>query len=207
MRAIALACLPFAALVLSFAGASAAPQFPKGASALEATLLAKQTADGRAFILDEAQQEASGRFLSEEMPRNAARKFGASGSEVSEMAFLVLMQAARDSDANVSELVTGVQSADASRQDERQQSMQSDGIAGSQQAQLSTSQRVAEQAQGSTFISLLPSKDGSDPIASALTPSATPVPATTMNLQDAMDRESQIEDLLNQAMRRVTQPG
>jgi hypothetical protein len=115
------------------------------------------------------------------------------------------MQAARAADANVNELVGGVQAADASRQDIRQQEMTSNEIAGAQNAQLSTSERTAEKEQGSAFLSLLPSSDGENHITSALRPSATPVPQSTMNLQDAMDRESQIEDLLSQAMKRVNQ--
>jgi len=206
MRRLGLVCLPFCGLLFVVSPVVAAPQFPSGALALETQLLTKQTADGKAFINAEAVNEASGHFISEDMSRSAARKFGASGSEVSEVAFLILMQAERAADANVNELVGGVQAADASRQDIRQQEMTNNGIAGSQNAQLSTSERTAEKEQGSAFLSLLPSSDGSNKITNALTPHAAPAPTTTMNLQDAMDRESQIEDLLNQAMKRVTQP-
>jgi hypothetical protein len=206
MRRFGLVCLPLCGMLFVMSSAIASPQFPSGALALETQLLTKQTADGKAFISTEAGNEATGHFISEDMPRSAARKFGASGSEVSEVAFLILMQAARDADANVNELVGGVQSAEASRQDVRQQEMTSTGIAGAQNAQLSTSERTAEKEQGSAFLSLLPSSDGSNKISEALTPHAGPAPTTTMNLQDAMDRESQIEDLLNQAMKRVTQP-
>jgi hypothetical protein len=205
MRGRGFVGLPLCGLLFAIFPAAAAPQFPSGALALENQLLSRQTEDGKAFINAEAVNEATGHFISEDMPRSAARKFGASGSEVSEVAFLILMQAARAADANVNELVGGVQAADASRQDIRQQEMTSNEIAGAQNAQLSTSERTAEKEQGSAFLSLLPSNDGENHITSALRPSATPVPQSTMNLQDAMDRESQIEDLLSQAMKRVNQ--
>jgi hypothetical protein len=179
--------------------AQASPQFPAGAPSLESQLLAAQGPEARDWIKDEAQREATSRILSEETPRNAARKFGATGSDVSKMAFLVLMAASRAADANVANLVSGVQSDDASRQDLREAQATDNVIAGSQHDQLSGGEQTAEQAQGHAFLSLLPSDDaGTKPVSS--------VPAPTMNLQDAMDRQNQIEDLLNQAMKRVTQP-
>jgi hypothetical protein len=186
MRVFALGL--FAASI-SFAGlsqAEAAPQFPKGAVALEKQLMAAQSQEAKDFIKDEAEHEAASRILSEETPRNAARKFGSAGNEVSAMAFLVLMQASRDADLNVSELVSGVQSADASREDIRQQAMTNSGIAGSQQAQPT---------------------NGENPIENALKPANDVVAAPPMSLQDAMDRQNQIDDLLVAAMKRITPPG
>ena len=113
-------------------GAAAAPQFPKGAAALETQLLAAESAEARTWIKDEAQHEATMRFVDEQTPRNAARKFGATGSDVSKLAFLVLMEAARAADANVSDLVSGVQAAGASRQDQRQAQAADNVIAGAQ---------------------------------------------------------------------------
>ncbi len=207
MRVFVLGCLAASVLALGLSQAGATPLFPRGAVALETQLMATQNADAKAFIKDEASHEAETRILSEEMPRNAARKFGSTGNDVSAMAFLVLMQAARDADENVTELVRGVQSADASREDVRQQAMTSNGIAGSQQAQLSSGSQTAQQAQGHAFVSLLPTSSGDNAIEKALTPSSEAVVLPSMSLQEAMDRQNQIDDLLAAAMKRVTQPG
>ncbi|HEY2035147.1 MAG TPA: hypothetical protein VGH02_15815 [Rhizomicrobium sp.] len=201
MRVLTAFCLAF----LNFAGlsapANAMPQYPKGALVLEAQLLAKQTTDAKAWIKDEGAQEAVGQFLSDETARNAARKYGASGPDVSVLAFLVLMEAARDADSNVYTLVNGVQAEGASRADQRQAALTSSGIANAQQAQLSSGLQSAQQNQGNAFVPLA-SSDGSNPVRDARNASAV-IPAPSMNLQDAMDRESRVEDLLVNAMKRV----
>jgi hypothetical protein len=198
--------LCFTAIFLSgamAAGAAASPQFPKGAQALETQLLAAESPDAKAWIKDEAEREATTHVVDDETPRNAARKFGATGSDVSKLAFLVLMQASRAVDSNVSTLVTGVQVDAASRQDVRQAQAADNVIAGTQQSQLSSGEQTAQQAQGHAFLSLLPEDSDDNPVAVAKRGS---VPATTMNLQDAMDRENQIDDLLDKAMKQVTNP-
>lgn len=204
MRVLTLFCLAFFAAAALGSQASATPQYPKGALALEAQLLARQTADAKAWIKDEGAQEAVGQFLSDETARNAARKYGASGSDVSALAFLVLMEAARAADANVYTLVNGVQAAGASRVDQRQQAMTNNGIAGSQQAQLSGGLQSAQQNQPNTFVPLA-STNGGNPVSDARNASAV-IPPPSMNLQDAMDRESKVEDLLAVAMKRISQP-
>jgi hypothetical protein len=190
------------ALAVCGTAANATPMYPKGALDLEAKLLATQTADAKAWIKAEGADEASGQFLSEEMPRNAARKYGATGSEVSTLAFLVLMEAARAADANVYTLVNGVQAAGASRQDQRQAALASGGIADAQQAQFSSGTQTANSQQGHAFVSLLPSE--SNPVRDARNASAY-IPPPSMTLQDAMDRESKVEDLLASAMKNVRQ--
>ncbi|HEY5337976.1 MAG TPA: hypothetical protein VIJ85_07230 [Rhizomicrobium sp.] len=191
------------AAATSFA-ALGAPLYPQGAVALESQLIAAQSADAKAWIKDEAGREATLHNVNEETPRNAARKFGATGSDVSKLAFLVLMEASRTADANVANLVNGVQGASASRQDIRQAQMNDNVIAGAQQGQRSGGEQTAEQAQGQAFLSLLPENSDDNPIAQAKRAQA--VPAPTMTLQDAMDRQNQIEDLLKVAMTNVTQP-
>jgi hypothetical protein len=201
MRLFAVAMIGLATMLAS--GVQAAPAFPDGAKALEIQLLANETPDIREWIKDEAQREATTRFVDEETPRNAARKNGAIGSEVSKLAFLVLMEAARAADANVSALVTGVEADAASRQDIRQAQATDNVIAGTQQSQLSGGQQMAGQAQGHAFIPLM-STDDDNPVDRVKHANAAPPP--TMNLQDAMDRENQIDDLLEQAMKQVTNP-
>jgi hypothetical protein len=203
MRVLSSFCLALLTAVAFSSAAIAAPVYPKGALALETQLLAGQTAETQAWIKDEAEQEATGRFLSGEMSRNAARKFGASGSEVSTLSFLVLMETARMADANVYALVNGVQAAGASRIDQRQQTLTNSGIAGAQQAQLSGGLQSAQQNQGNAFLPLA-STDGSNPVRDARDASSV-IPPPSMNLQDAMDRESKAEELLSDAMKRVSQ--
>jgi len=192
-------------LVAALAGnASAAPRYPNGALALESKLLASQSDETKVWIKDEAAREATSRFVSADTPRNAARKNGSMGSDVSVMAFLILMQTARDADDNVSQIVNGVQSVGASRQDVRQQQMANSDISGAQQSQMSGGLQEAQQAQGTAMISLLPS-DQPNPIAAARAPKA--VPPLSMSLQDAMDQQGLIEDLLADAYKRANQPG
>jgi hypothetical protein len=204
MRGLSSFCLALLMAAAFGSSANATPVYPKGALELETQLLAKQTPDAKAWIKAEAGQEATGHFISEEMPRNAARKFGASGSDVSTLAFLVLMEAAREADANVYILVTGVQAASASRNDARQRALTSNGISNAQQAQLSGGQQSAQQNQGSAFIPLA-SSTGENPVRDARNASSV-IPAPTMTLQDAMDRESKVEDLLDDAMKRMGPP-
>lgn len=198
-------CLTFVASVAIAGIASATPNYPKGALELEQKLLAQQSADTKAWIKDEGEHEASGQFLSSETARNAARKFGVSGSQVSTLAFLVLMEAARVADNNVYALAVNAQAANASRADARQAALTSTGIASAQQAQLSGGLQSAQQNQGSAFVPLA-STEGSNPVAQARATSAA-IPPPSMTLQDAMDRESQIEDLLAGAMKNVGQSG
>jgi len=205
MRGVSSLCLTLLATVAFGSAAHATPVYPKGALELEQQLLSKQTPEAKAWIKNEAAQEATGRFISEEMSRNAARKFGASGSEVSTYAFLVLMETARQADANVYTLVTGVQAASASRADARQRELTSNGIASAQQAQMSGGLQSAQQNQGSAFLPLA-SSDGSNPVRDARNASAA-IPPPSMTLQDAMDRESKVEDLLAAAMKRVSPSG
>ena len=200
----------FAALiglgVVLASGAQAAPHFPSGATALETQLLANESAEAKAWIKDEAQREATTRSVDEETPRNAARKFGATGSDVSKLAFLVLMEAARAANTNVSDLVNGVQGAGASRQDLRQAQGMDTAIAGSQQSQLSSGEMTAQQAQGHAFLPLMSSDSNADDNPVTRARQGGPVAPATMNLQDAMDRENQIDDLLDQAMKQVVHP-
>jgi hypothetical protein len=202
MRKPLMALIGLSAMLAS--GADAAPIFPSGAKALETQLLAGESTEARAWIKDEAQREATTRYVDEETPRNAARKFGATGSDVSKLAFLVLMEAARAADGNVSTLVNGVQADGASRQDIRQAQATDNIIAGTQQSQLSGGQQMAEQAQGHAFLPLFSEGGGENPVEQAK--AGTAIPPPSMNLQDAMDRENQIDDLLDQAMKQVTNP-
>jgi hypothetical protein len=203
MRLFAAALIGLGAMLASAALAS--PAYPDGAVALEKQLLAPEDKETLDWIKGEAAREAALHNVNELTPRNAARKYGAGVADTSKLAFLVLMAAARVADSNVSELVNGVQSVAASKQDLRQVQMRDNVIAGTQQQQLSGGEQSAQQAQGHAFLSLLPEDPDDNPVAQARRGQAIPPPS--MTLQDAMDRQNQIEDLLDKAMKRVSQSG
>jgi hypothetical protein len=115
------------------------------------------------------------------------------------------MQAQRDADDTVSAAVTGVQSADASREDARQSQLRRDNIDDARRSQMSGGEQVAAKQQGPTLVNLLPATPGAPPTIGVARPAAEPVPQPTMSLQDAMDRQSAIADLVEDAMKRVAQ--
>jgi len=184
---------------------TAAPAFgyPAGAEALETRLLVKMGPDARAWISAEAARESSLHGFSGEIALNAARNYGATGADVDALTFLIVMQVARGADDDVRDVATSDMSANASRQDARQAQLQRDMTANSQSAQMSSGQQAAMKEQAPTVVSLLPpDKDSSPPTASA------PVPAGDggqgVKLQDAMDRESRVEDALDDIMKRMS---
>jgi hypothetical protein len=198
MRALVL----FAAVAGLFLTASPALAFPTGSEALEARLLAKMGPDTRAWIVTEAARESTLHFLTDATPVNAALGHGASGADIDALAFLISMQVARDASGAVNNAVSSELSANASRQDARQAQMQSDSITNARREQMSGGEQEALKADGSTFVSLLPP----DKNAPKPPPPAPPVTESgqAMNLQDAMDRESQIDDMLDDAMKKIT---
>ena len=180
--------------------------YPTGAEALEARLLAKMGPDARAWIDGEGRREASLRVLSGGTTTAAALRYGATGPGLDALAFLVLMQAERDSDAVVRGVAASDMSANASKQDARQEQMQKGLIASSQSAQISSGEQAALKADSSPVVSLLPAdKDASaPPVSPAAAESAAADQQSGLNLQDAMDRESKIDDLVGDAMKRIS---
>jgi hypothetical protein len=176
--------------------------YPAGSEALEARLLLKMGPDARAWITGEAARESSLHRFSDGMAVNAARNYGATGADVDALTFLILMQVERGADSDVHNVAANDMSANASRQDTRQAQMQHDGTVNSQAEQMSSGQQSAMKAQDTPIFSLLPpDKDAPKP--------AADVPLQTgdgqgVNLQDAMDRESRIEDMLDDVMKRLT---
>jgi len=183
----------------------AASEFPAGAEKLEARLLAKMGPLARSWIADEAAHVAAARFPSDAIAVSAAARYGATGSNIDALAFLVLMQAQRDADAGVSVAVSGEQAASGSREDARQAALQSGNIADARRSQMSGGEQEASKQQGPTLVNLLPATPGAPPTIGVARPAATPIPPPTMSLQDAMDRESQIDDLVEDVMKRLAQ--
>jgi hypothetical protein len=186
--------------------ACAASEFPAGAEALEARLLAKMGVQTRAWIADEAARIAASHFPSDALAVGAAQRYGAKGADLDALAFLALMQAQRDADASVSNVVTDVQSANGSREDARQAQLRRDSITGARRSDMSGGQQEASEAQGSTFVNLTPTaQGGTATIGTAGTATAEAAPRQSGSLQDAMDREAQIADLVEDAMKKLAQ--
>jgi hypothetical protein len=193
-----------AAVTGLFLTANPALAYPTGAEALEARLLAKMGPDTRAWIVTEAARESSLHFLTDATPVNAALGHGASGADIDALAFLISMQVARDASGAVNSAVSSELSANATKEDARQAQMQSDSITNARREQMSGGEQEALKAQGSTFVDLLPpDKNAPKPPPAPTTPPLTES-GQAMNLQDAMDRESQIDDMLDDAMKKIT---
>jgi len=180
--------------------------YPPGAEALEARLLAKMGPDTRAWIADEAAHEASLRILSGGTTETAALRYGVTGPGLDALTFLILMQAERDSDSKVRGVAVSDMSANASKQDARQEQMQKGMIASSQREQLSSGEQAALKADSTPVVSLLPpNQDSSAPVVNAAAAaSAAADQQSGLNLQDAMDRESKIDDLVGDAMKKIS---
>lgn len=200
MRVVALLGLMAAACAL----ASPCLAYPTGAEALEARLLARMGPDAKSWIAKEGAHEATSRFPSGDTARSAAFGYGATGADVDALAFLVLMQAERNADAAVRGVAVADMSATESGRDSRQAQMRSGQIEYSQQAQKSGSNQLVESATAKPSVSLLPPQPGVSPQPLNLrtgVPSADAPPPPGIDLQDAMDRESQLDDLVTDAMK------
>ncbi|HTQ14139.1 MAG TPA: hypothetical protein VMH86_09705 [Rhizomicrobium sp.] len=203
MRAVGLVfCVAALAIV-----ASRALAYPDGSEALESRLLARMGPETRAWIQKEGDKLASAHVFSGETARSAAYQYGASGPGLDALAFLVLMRAERDADASVRGVAVNDMSAAESRQDERQSQMRNGQITYAQQAQKSGSMQVVEEANAKPSVSLLPNPSGQPTQPFTLrtgVPTSGSPPPPGIALQDAMDRESQFDDLVADAMKPLT---
>ncbi|MGH6872347.1 MAG: hypothetical protein ACREHE_12665 [Rhizomicrobium sp.] len=182
--------------------ASPALAYPAGSEALEARLLAKIGPTTKAWIMKEGAHMAASRFASGDSARSAAYQYGASGPALDALAFLVLMRAERDADAAVRGVAVDDMSAAESRQDARQQQMRNGQISNAQQAQRSGGTQLVEEATADPSVSLLPGSQPAKPFTLRTGVPATDSPAPAgIDLQDAMDRESALDDLVAAAMK------
>jgi hypothetical protein len=197
-----LSCAGMAAMV-----ATQALAYPTGSEALEARLLAKMGPTTRIWITHEGAREAGLRSLSGDSARSAAFQYGAAGAGIDALAFLVLMQAERNADAAVRGVAVADMSANAEREDARQDQLRSGGINQAQQAQKSGSNQLVESANAKPAVSLLPPPPGTPTKPFTLrtgVPEQGSAAPPGIDLQDAMDRESTIDDLVEAAMKPVT---
>jgi hypothetical protein len=192
--------------LLATGAIQAAPIYPPGAQALETRLLAKMGPAARAWIQTEAQREVNDGYFSIDVSTEAAIHYRAPNANFPALSFLILMQAARDADADVNAAVNDRDMGQT--QVERQQQLASGISQYSVQSELSPGSDLAvQQASAPTLLS---SKfKTQDPATAGTThPNAVatppPPPPKPIDMQRVMDRESDIEDALDQSAKHVT---
>jgi hypothetical protein len=179
--------------------------YPTGSEALEARLLSKMGPSARAWIAKEGGHIASSRSISSSASDIAVAQYGATGANADALTFLVLMQADRDADKMVSGIASDDMSSAESKRDERQAELSRDVRSGSQRQQLSGGNQVVSEANAKPSVSLLPNQGTSTfTLKQQPTDPTVVTPPPGLNLQDAMDRESQIDDLVSDAMKRLS---
>jgi hypothetical protein len=196
MRGLVLLCCAICVLATpSFA-------YPTGAEALEGRLLAKMGPGAKQWVVQQASHVAASREVSDSAARSAAVQYGVSETEADALTFLVLMQAERYAHDSVTAVSQNDMSENASRQDVRKAQQSSTLTNNAQQSQLSGGDQLAASANGSASVSLLPSGQAKAPLTLRTNaPNASTPAPPGLNLQDAMDRESQLDDLVTDAMK------
>lgn len=194
----------FAAL-LAASAAEAMPAYPPGATALEARLLAKTGPQARAWIVSEARREVTIGYYSQDTQAQAALRYGAPSTNLSALSFLVLMQAARDAEADVHAAVDSRNMA--STQVAREEQLATGINKYNVQSELSPGSDIAvQQTNGATLLSTkLASQDPST--AGTTHPdraAGPPPPPKAADMQKVMDREADIEDTLAKAAKAMT---
>ncbi|HEX3673211.1 MAG TPA: hypothetical protein VHU87_02965 [Rhizomicrobium sp.] len=174
--------------------------YPTGSEALEARLLAKMGPAAKAWIAKEGAHEATAHIVSDGAARSAAFQYGATDANLDALSFLVLMQAERDADNAVRGVAVADMTANAVMEDERHAQQGSVLTGNAQRSQLSGGGQLVSSAQGDPLVSLLPATPGSTSAPAAPTRPAAP---QGIELQDAMDRESQLDDLVTAAMAKL----
>jgi hypothetical protein len=190
------------AIVLAALGnlsALAAPNFPSGAESTERTLLAGMDDAQKTWIKDQARTMVSSGRVSEDRARSLAQgAHMASHVDANAMSFLLLMQAARDADADLQTTM------DRHREEWADQQERS-SIAHTKTptvSQLSPeTQTVLSMKARTTPVMTLRSNDTGTPGAA---PSADVDTTIHLDMQTAMERESAAEDALSSAAQRVT---
>jgi len=126
----AIAETPMTPRAISPSATMAPAALPAGAEARQARLLAKFGPQTRAWINQEARREVTSGIVSESAATGAARNDlaqlgGMNNGDISALAFLVLMDAARQSDQDLKDAMAGSQQTDNQKKALRAQASQS----------------------------------------------------------------------------------
>lgn len=196
--------LLIAALFVATA-AQATPVYPSGALPLEARLLAKMGPATRAWIKTEARHEVDVGEFSTAAQGEASARFNVPLADYPALSFLILMQAARDADDDVHVAVNSRNMA--ATQVAREEQLANVNNNYSKKDELSPGSDIAIQQAGAP--TLLSSKLRDQDPSTAYTTHPDQQSTTTSSepkhydMQTVMDRESDIEDTLGVAAKRM----
>ncbi len=185
-------------LLLAFAEVQAAPNFPPAAEAAERAHLAQLDSYWQGWVKDQARNMVSSGRISEDRARSLAQGArAASGADVSTISFLLLMQAARDADADLQAIM------DHSREEFADQQERSSMAHNRAPAisQLSPETQTVLSEKGRVKPVMTWRSDGTQGTTAA--PTADVDTSVHIDLQTAMDRESAAEGALSSAIQRL----
>jgi hypothetical protein len=186
-------------VLLGCAAVQAAPNFPPGAESTERARLALLDSYWQSWVKDQARSMVSSGRISEDRARSLAQ--GArmtSGADVNTVSFLLLMQAARDAEADLQSIM------DRSRQEfadrEERSSMAHNQAPSVSQLSPETQTVLSEKGR----IKPVMTWRSNDTSGASATPTADVDTSVHVDLQTAMDRQSAAEAAVSAAMQRVT---
>jgi hypothetical protein len=187
---------------LGYGAAGASPNFPAGAEAAEHTFLGQLDSYWQGWVKEQARTMVSSGRITEDHARSLAQ--GArmtAGADVNVVSFLLLMQAARDADADLQATMNrSIQAR--TEQDELSQIAHNKAPADSQ---LSPETQTVLSMKGRTrpVMTWRSNDTGEAPVTPSSTPTADVDPGVHVDLQTAMDREAAAEDALSAAAKRL----
>lgn len=178
--------------------AAASPDFPPGSEAAEQRLLARLDSNAQSWVKDQARAMVSSGRISEDRARTLAQ--GAhmtSGADVDSTSFLLLMQAARDADADLQATMNR-------SRDERAEQDELSSMAHNRApttSQLSPETQTVLSMKGHTRPVMTFNSTEAPPPSKA--PAAEVDLSVHLDLQTAMDHEAAAEEALSSAAKRL----
>lgn len=196
---------PFVALAL-VAGAASAQQFPQGAAAREAQLLKRMGPQARAFIQREARREVAAGEANQATATAAAGAYGptlgaSSDADAEALAFLVLMEASRDSESDLKSIMEETKAANAAKAKQRTALQAS----GSSKAGIQDDSRVSIQNTSRPLTRPVPPRavdSIQDDSRNRLDSTSELGEMASLRLQMAMDRRSKMMEALSNLMKK-----
>lgn len=185
--------------VLGSGNAWGAADFPSGAEAAERTLLSKLDASSQTWIKEQARVMVSSGRISEERARSLGQ--GAhliTGQDVNALSFLLLMQAARDADADLR--ATSDQSREAWAEQDELSKLANNRAPTVSQLSPETQTVLSQKGRVRPVMTLRPS---GAPAPVTANPNADVDYSVHLDLQTAMDHEAAAQDALSAAFRRL----
>lgn len=196
----------FAAIVafgaLGGAAAEASPDFPSGTEATEHVLLGQLDAYWQNWVKEQARTMVSSGRISEERARSLAQGARiAAGADVNSVSFLLLMQAARDADADLQ--ATMDRSIRARAEQDELSTMAHNKAPTESQLSPETQAVLSMKARTRPVMTWRSNDTGNATSTSSAMPAADADPGVHVDLQTAMDREAAAEDALSAAAKRL----